>query len=62
MRKFKLPNNKNLMKNALNTILAGKINEKVRNEAIKVIFFFFFFFIFFFLCLILSLFNVYKIY
>ena len=38
MRKFKLPNNKNLMKNALNTILAGKINEKVRQEAIQVCF------------------------
>ncbi|KAL6617209.1 PRC-barrel-containing protein-like protein [Neocallimastix californiae] len=35
MRKFKLPNNKNLMKNALNTILGGKINEKVRKEAIQ---------------------------
>jgi len=38
MRKFKLPNNKNLMKNALNTILGGKINEKVRKEAIQVSF------------------------
>jgi len=37
MRKFKLPNNKNLMKNALNTILAGKINEKVRQEAIQTL-------------------------
>ncbi|ORX78077.1 PRC-barrel-containing protein-like protein [Anaeromyces robustus] len=35
MRKFKLPNNKNLMKNALNTILGGKINEKMRKEAIQ---------------------------